>query len=264
MSKQTQIVATIGPGSDNKETFGKMVDAGLSIVRLNFSWGTHDEHANYIKMVREVAEEKGVRIPILQDLSGPRVQDGAAHGMNPDIDVITEKDLKDLDFGVKQKVDYIALSFVGDADDVVQLKKEIADRGGDIPVIAKIERADALEKAESIMEAADGMMIARGDLGDNTPFETLPFSQKRLVKIAKDQKKPIITATEMMESMINNPRPTRAEVTDVAYAVMLQTDAVMLSAESAVGKYPVETITAMTRVIVEAEKHTESNFNLLA
>jgi pyruvate kinase len=233
-----------------------MVDAGLGAARLNFSWGSYEDFTHYIETVRAVASERGVRIPIIQDLSGPRVQEKQGHEFNTHADrILTDKDLRDLDFGVEHKVEYVAQSYVGTADDVLLLRREIAKRGSNARIIAKVERQSALDHIDEIIEAADAIMIARGDLGNELPLEKIPYIELALIKRVRAAGKPVITATQMMLTMVDNPLPSRAEVTDVAYAVLHGSDATMLSEETARGKYPVEAVTMMHKVIVEAEKH---------
>jgi len=180
-------------------------------------------------------------------------------GMNlPGVDVsapcLSEKDAADLEFGIGQGVDYVALSFVRKASEISSLKERIRARGADIPVIAKIEKAEAIEGLEAILEESDGIMIARGDLGVELSTEEIPVLQKKLITRANEAGKIVITATQMMESMIENPRPTRAEASDVANAVFDGTDALMLSGETAVGKYPVKAVEIMVKVALEAEQ----------
>ena len=169
------------------------------------------------------------------------------------IPALTEKDRKDLEFGLKHDVDLVAISFVRSASDVREVRELILDQGGDVPVIAKLEKPQALEQLEEIFEAADGVMVARGDLGVEMLPEQVPIIQKHVIRRAAEWRKPVIIATQMLESMIENPRPTRAEASDVANAIFDGTDAVMLSAETASGKYPVEAVDMMARIIEEAE-----------
>ncbi len=171
---------------------------------------------------------------------------------------LTEKDLDDLDFILKQPVNWIALSFVRSPQDILDLKKRIAKRKHPAKVIAKIEKSEAIAVLDEIIEAADAIMIARGDLGIEFPLERLPALQKKIIRKCRDKARPVIVATQMMESMINNPTPTRAEVTDVANAVLDGADTVMLSGETAVGKYPVQVVQAVNRILSEAEKYTTS------
>jgi len=173
---------------------------------------------------------------------------------------LTNKDREDLRFGIAQGVDYVALSFVRGPDDVVAAKKLITECGGDVPVIAKIERLEAVACLESLLEEADGIMIARGDLGVEMGPEAVPVLQKRIIAKANHRRRLVITATQMLESMTQHPRPTRAEASDVANAVFDGTDAVMLSAETAVGQYPVETVRVMDRIVRAAEEGTEPSF----
>ncbi|MBI4119000.1 MAG: hypothetical protein HY452_01935 [Parcubacteria group bacterium] len=258
---QAQIVATLGPASKDKETIKQMIAHHMDVVRLNFSWGTHAEHAYYISMVRELAQELKRKVPILQDLSGPRLKTENGHKINPDAtEVITEKDIFDLKFGLEQNVDYVAMSYVGEKKDVLEIKKHIKKLGGQMPVIAKIERRVAVEKIDEIIDAADGIMVARGDLGYEVPIEQIPFIQNMIIRKCKTAAKPVITATQMMLSMKENPAPTRAEVTDVAFAIISGSDAVMLSDETANGKYPVAAVTIMEKIVLEAEKYLKINY----
>lgn len=255
-TSKVQIVATIGPVSGTQEMLGKLIDGGMDVMRLNFSHGLHDEHAGYITNLRAAALARGVRIPIIQDLSGPRTTTETGHGFDTAKLEITEKDLQDLDFGVAQKVDYIAQSYVGTADDVLAMKEQITRRGAAIPLIAKIERHEAVQAIDSIIAVADAIMIARGDLGESVPLEEIPFIEQVIIEKCNAAGKPVITATQMMLSMVNSETPTRAEVTDVAFAVIEGTDAIMLSEETARGLHPEETVRMMERIALEAERHS--------
>jgi pyruvate kinase len=184
-----------------------------------------------------LGEHKGINLP----------------GIALSIPALTEKDRADLEFGLKHGVDMIAVSFVRSGADVGTAKQLIAAHGSDVPVIAKLEKPQALEHLEEILEVTDGVMVARGDLGVEMPPEKVPIIQKHIIRRASDWRKPVITATQMLESMVENPRPTRAEASDVANAVFDGTDAVMLSAETASGRYPREAVTMMARIVVEAE-----------
>jgi len=170
------------------------------------------------------------------------------------VPALTEKDKEDVLFGIENGVDIIALSFVRKADDVLELKELIRVKGKNIPVIAKIEKPEAVKNIDSILEVADGIMVARGDLGVELPVEKVPAIQKQLIRKANEKGKPVITATQMLKSMVDLPFPTRAEVSDIANAVLDGTDALMLSEETAVGKYPVRVIKTMAKVIQEADK----------
>ena len=262
MNSKAQIMATIGPATESRETICKMIEQGMAIARLNFSWGTHAEHAGYIKNIREAAKEYEKIIPIVQDLSGPRIQDQAGHRFNAEMPgILTDKDLVDLKFGIKQNIDYVAMSFIGSAKDIFKLREKMAEFGKIIPIIAKVEREIGVLNIDEIIKASDAVMVARGDLGNEIPLEQIPFVQKDMVAKCKLKGKPAIVATEMMLSMMKSPTPVRSDVTDVAYAILNGADCVMLSEETAIGKYPVETVGMIQKIIIEAERHTE-NFKI--
>jgi len=302
---RTRIVATLGPATDSEERIRALIDAGVDVVRLNFSHGTHEEHGRRIAIVRKVAA--GRPVAILQDLGGPKLRldrhiagkpgdvvelalpptvrpgdpvllaDGIMQlevieggrcrvvtggdippgkGINLpssrlDIGPITDKDRRDLAFGVANGVDMVALSFVERADDLKEAK------ASGLPIIAKIERAGAVERMEEIVRAADGVLVARGDLGVEIPIERVPLTQKRLIALANREAKPVITATQMLRSMVDSRLPTRAEATDVANAVLDGTDAVMLSEETAIGQHPVEAVQMMRRILEQTEPALE-------
>ena len=259
-----QIVATIGPASKGRAVVARMVSCGLGAARLNFSWGTYAEHAEYIRMIRTAAKVARRSIPIIQDLSGPRSQGKNGHRFDiRSTAVITKKDIRDLAFGVEHGVDYVAMSFVGHPREIVQLRKLIHGLGGDIPIIAKIERRVALGRLPEILRVSDAIMVARGDLGNEIPLEKIPWTEKMIIEQCKKAHKPVITATQMLLSMTENPTPTRAEVTDVFFAIMNGSDAVMLSEETANGKFPVDAVTMMQRIILEASKHYQGKINQL-
>jgi pyruvate kinase len=326
---RTKIVCTLGPSSSSRDALRNLVEAGLSVARINFSHSTHEQHAETIALVRDVAREFGKPIAILGDLQGPRIRigdlpaplalaDGSdvvlaveTHASGADIPVtyaalasdihvgdrilindglielvvldvhaprvtarvlhggplsshkginlpgvhvsapsITDKDREDVAFAVEQDLDYIALSFVRKAEDIGELRRLIPKS---MLVVAKIEKDSALENIEAIARASDGVMVARGDLGVELPFEEVPYAQKRIIALCNRLGRPVITATQMLESMITHPRPTRAEASDVANAILDGTDAVMLSAETAAGQYPRLAVEAMTRIITEIE-----------
>lgn len=262
MASRTQIVCTIGPASKSPAMLDALIAAGMDVARLNFSHGTHEEHAQEIRDIRAAAQRGGTTIPIIQDLSGPRVQEGVTHHLDASAtSVITEKDLNDLEFGLSQGVEYVCQSFVGSAKDMEQLRAEIATRtsnlsGSNPPkTMAKVERKEALDDIENIVKASDAVMLGRGDLGQNIPIEQVPFAEATVVHFCKEFDTPVIVATQMLESMVENPEPTRAEVTDIAYAIILGADAIMLSEESAIGKHPVEAVAVMEKVALEAEKY---------
>lgn len=253
---RTQIVVTLGPATKERATIRALIVHGMDVARLNFSWGTHEEHAGYIARTREAAVKAGRRIPLIQDLSGPRIQDGDNHRLDTSAkEVLTEKDIVDLAFGLRQRVDYVCLSFVREARDIMRLQEAIAKRNGDAKVMAKIERAEALANLDGIIAVSDAVMIGRGDLRKSIPLERIPFVESVIIKKCNAARKPVITATQMLLSMTERSEPTCAEITDVAYAVILGSDAMMLSEETARGKYPVEAVQMMGRIIREAETH---------
>jgi pyruvate kinase len=341
IQRRAKIVATLGPASNTEPVFRELVRAGVDVVRLNFSHGTHEEKLALIQMIRKVSREERKPLCILGDLQGPKIRtsklkdhqpvllkagqrltitprevpgtaslvgttfktlaenveqgsrillsdglielrvhevDGADvvceiinggmlgenKGINlPGIPVrvpsLTDKDTEDLEFAIKNGVDAIAVSFVRTAEDVRLVRNRVSAYGGETWIIAKLEKPQAIRHLDDILQAADGIMVARGDLGVEVPPEKVPAIQKHIIQRAAEYRKPVITATQMLESMIENPRPTRAEVSDVANAVYDGTDAVMLSGESAVGKYPVETVSMMARIVSEAERHMKDS-----
>lgn len=257
MESKTKIVATIGPASESKEVILEFIKHNLNIARLNFSWDTHEGHKRIINHIREASNECGKEISIMQDLSGPREQDGKDHhfGGKEGSDVITEKDKNDLYFGIEQNVDYVALSFVGTANDIIELRNLIKEKGGNQKIIAKIERKIGFENIDEILEVTDGVMVARGDLGNEYPLEEIPFIQHKIIEKCNAKGKMVIVATQMMLSMVDSPTPSRAEVSDVAYAIIDGADGVMLSEESATGKHPVEAVAMMEKIALASEKH---------
>lgn len=256
MNSKAQIVATIGPAMRDKKIIKEMILHNMDAVRLNFSWGLLEDHLAYIKNIREEAEKAGKVIPVIGDLSGPRIQEKTEHEFNTEAsEIITEKDLADLKFIIEQDMDYAAMSFVGSGKDIQELREKMRDLGKVVPIVAKIERKAAVDNIDEIIKNADAVMIARGDLGNEIPLEQIPFVEKDIIQKCKMAGKPVIVATQMMLSMMDSPLPTRAEVTDIAYAIINGADAVMLSEESAMGKYPLEAVMMMEKGILEAEKH---------
>ncbi|HTW32365.1 MAG TPA: pyruvate kinase [Candidatus Sulfotelmatobacter sp.] len=333
--RRAKIICTIGPACSSEVAMRDLLRLGMDIARLNFSHGTHEDHAHNIQRLRRAAQREGRTVCVLQDLQGPKIRTGVLERHEPvllkpgsvvtitpqnipgnatristtfpdlarelmagarvllsdglielrvrsvrgddvvcdvlnggmlgehkginlpgvalSIPALTEKDHKDLEFGLKHGVDAVAISFVRSAADVSAVKQIIASHDSDVPVIAKLEKPQAIDHLEEILEAADGVMVARGDLGVEMAPEKVPVIQKHVIRRAGACRKPVITATQMLESMIENPRPTRAEASDVANAVFDGTDAVMLSAETASGKYPRESVSIMSRIVVEAE-----------
>ncbi len=258
----TQLIATIGPASGAREKIRMMLDAGMDVARLNGAWGDHEQYESFIAPLRAEAQALRRNIPIILDLPGPRVQEGQEHhaGTGP---LLTERDCEHIAFGVKHAIEYFAQSYVGRAEDVERLREEITRHGGRAKIIAKIERKEALQDIQAIVRVADAIMIARGDLGNEIPLETIPFVQADLIKAARRGKRPVIVATEMLSSMVDQDRPSRADVTDIVTAVMQGADAVMLSNETATGQFPIESVDAMEKTLLEAEKHIAITRRLL-
>ena len=257
MASKTYVIATMGPSCEKKEILSDMIKHHMDMARLNFSWGTYDWHKQIIKNIRECAKENNISIPIIQDLSGPRVQEGSSHhfGGEENEEVITEKDKENLAFGIEQGVEYIAMSFVGKPSDITELRNLIKEKGGNQKIIAKIERKIAVENLDEIIKVSDGIMVARGDLGNEFPLEKIPFIQHYIIEECKKAEKMVIVATQMLLSMVNSSTPTRAEVSDVAYAILDGADGVMLSEESAKGNYPVDAVLMMEKIALVAEQH---------
>ena len=260
-----QIVATIGPASDNPEILDEMIKAGTDIVRLNFFWPGPEESIKRIKMIREIARSNNTKVLILADLPGPRIQDKDGHTYKVNtLKALTENDRELIKFGVENSLDYISVSFVGNSEDIIDCRNEIKKWNGKQKIIAKIERKEALEDIDKIIEVADAIMIARGDLGNEVALEKIPFIQEEIIKKCKHAGKPVITATQMLYSMKDNPTPTRAEATDVVNAILEGSDAIMLSEETSIGKYPIRAVYVMEHLALEAESHLQNaKFNLL-
>ncbi len=265
MNSRVQIVATIGPASNKLEILKPMIEAGMDIARINFTWIDLTNDDDRIMAIRTVAKECGRIIPIIADLPGPRVQEAGGHTYNPSpSSSLTTKDEEMLKFCVENEIEYVALSFVANVEDITRYRNAIKKYGGTQKIIAKIERRAAVDALDEIISAADAAMVARGDLGKEVPLEEIPFIQKAIITKANIAHKPVITATQMMFSMIDHKEPTRAEVADVEEAVASGSDAVMLSEETASGQFPVEAVTMMERVITATERHyAERSINTL-
>ena len=330
---RTKIVATIGPGSAHPETIRRMLDAGMTVARINFSHGDHEGHTKTAALLRQVAAQEGKVLAILGDLQGPKLRLGhvKAGGMmlspgdeivltphpgqpamihlpHPDliaaaqpgnrlvigdgeveftvaekrgdtlrvivtvagllesrkgvnapgvdlpISCLSDKDREDLELICELDFDYVALSFVRTAYDIQELRELMEHKPRQIPIIAKVEKSEAIDNLLAIRDAADGIMVARGDLGIEMPPQELPLLQKRIIAACNEAGKPVITATQMLQSMVEHPRPTRAEASDVANAILDGTDAVMLSGETATGKYPVESVLMMKQIAEITER----------
>lgn len=334
--RKTKIICTIGPASDNKEMLTKLVSAGMNVMRLNFSHGTHEEHLKKIQLLEDINTQLKTNVSLLLDTKGPEIRTGDFENgcavfekgqqcticFQPDLkgtskrfsvtyenlfkdvtcgstilvndgqieltvqrieckdiictcqnngevkdkrginvpgiklsfDYLSQKDIADITFGCTQPFNFIAASFVRRAQDVIDIKKLLIENGrSDIQIIAKIENREGVENIDEILDIADGIMVARGDLGVEVPAEDVPLIQKETIIKCKDRGKLVITATQMLESMQQNPRPTRAEVSDVANAIYDGTDAIMLSGESASGKYPEEAVLTMDKIALKTE-----------
>ncbi len=264
MTPHTVIIATVGPASKDRDVLCEMGAAGMDIARLNFAW-IHDkaEALAQIGAVHAAAAACGRVLPILADLPARRVAQAQGHTYDPDAPLLTAQDEVLLALCVAQKVKYFALSFVDGAEDIEALRQRVQGLGGVQKIIAKIERRAALEKLDEILAAADGIMLARGDLGAEVPLEDIPFVQQDIVQRAKAAGKPVIVATQMLLSMTQNLEPTRAEVADVAQAVVEGADAVMLSEETATGRYPAQAVAMMARIAREAEARAPHPINPL-
>jgi pyruvate kinase len=335
MIRRTKIVATLGPACSNPKILERIIQAGVDVVRINFSHGTREQHIELVELTRSLARAAGRTVGVLADLQGPKIRIGKfKHGkirlevgdqfvldaycelgdqekvgldykeLPNDLEAgatlmlddgrivlsvsavkehqvfcvveqggvlsnnkginrkggglgapaLTSKDLEDIKVAAELGADYLAVSFVRSGDDIRQARELMQEAGGKGMIMAKIERSEAILALDDILEASDAIMVARGDLAVEVGDAAVPALQKRMIRSARTNNKLVVTATQMMESMITNPIPTRAEVSDVANAVLDGTDAVMLSAESAAGEYPVEAVEAMARVCLETEK----------
>ena len=334
--KKTKIVATLGPGCNNKTMLSRLIRSGVNVFRINFSHATYDEADSHIDLIRSLNKELDTNVAIMVDLQGPKIrigqmQDGVVFkrgdifslitskeivgnkekaslsydgfakdvrkgdtvliddgklifevissnkkdevklkniqggkltskkGVNlPNTKIstpsLTKKDKKDLLYAISKELDWVALSFVRDANDMIKLRELIQKESEEkIPIIAKIEKPEAIKNIEDIIQNSDGIMVARGDLGIEIPSEEVPLIQKKIVYLAKRHRIPVIIATQMMESMIDSIKPSRAEVNDVANSVMDGADAIMLSAETSIGKYPAEVVTQISKIITTVE-----------
>jgi pyruvate kinase len=339
--RRAKIVCTLGPASQSQEMLEALLDAGMDVARLNFSHGSHEQHAENIAKLRAASLKVRKAVGILGDLQGPKIRTGRfitgstelkegatfsittdesvkgnddivsttypllAQDVNPGdrillddgllelkvietdkkqllrtqvvvggtlknnkginlpgvavrADALTPKDREDLIFGIKAGVDFIALSFVRQPSDLDMARQAMAEVGRTVPIIAKLEKPEAIARLDAILDKTDGVMVARGDLGVEIPPEEVPAVQKDIVRRANSRGLPVIVATQMLNSMIDNPRPTRAEASDVANAVFDGADAVMLSGETASGKYPIESVQMMDRIVLAAESATRA------
>lgn len=243
MKRHVKIVCTLGPASSSAEVIERMLKAGMDIARLNLAYGTLEEHGQLISQVRLLSQKLKLSTGILLDLPGLKYRVG-------DIRAVFGEHIE---FADSQKVDFIALSFISSIRQVKEVKVLLKKVNADIPIIVKIEQAQALEQSGAILEVGDGIMVARGDLALEISIEKVPLAQKQLIKESNHRGKLVITATQMLESMTRSATPTRAEATDVANAILDGSDALMLSEETATGSYPIEATEMMARIALEAE-----------
>ena len=345
MQRRTKIVATLGPATDDPKVLDKLIEAGVDVVRLNFSHDLAEVHKQRAELVRDRAQAHGRQIGVIADMQGPKIRIGRFKGKRVRLEegqrfvidaelpldagdatrvgltykalpkdvargatlllddgrivlwvdevsgaeivcrvvvggelsdnkgvnrqggglsahALTDKDREDIKSAAQIQADYVAISFPRNAKDIEEARALLRAAGGTGGIVAKIERAEAVEAIEEIIRVSDAIMLARGDLGVEIGDAALPPVQKRIIRLARKMNRVVITATQMMESMIENAIPTRAEVSDVANAVLDGTDAVMLSAETATGKHPVAAVAAMDRVCREAEKEDEAAFSM--
>jgi pyruvate kinase len=241
--RHVKIVCTLGPASSSPEIIEGMLKGGMDVARFNLAHGTLQEHSQRISEVRQLSQKLKLPVGILLDLPGLKL----GHG---DVKAVFGKHL---DFAFAEDADFVALSFISSVRQVREVKRLLREIKADIPVITKIEEARALEESGAMIEAGEGIMVARGDLALDISIEKVPMAQKRLIKEANRQGKPVITATQMLESMVRSDTPTRAEAADVANAVLDGSDALMLSEETAIGSYPVEATETMVKIALEAE-----------
>ncbi len=257
MRTRVSIIATVGPACADEATLRAMAEGGMDAARFNFSWKGSTDFKRDLGAVRAAAAASRRKLLLIGDLPGPRVQEGRGHTYDAAAAFsLTERDEEFARFCIDEGFTHIALSFVGSGDDMRRSRERIERLGGGtLKLIAKIERKSAVLDIDRILKAADAVMVARGDLGREIPLPTLPFVQRDIIRRAGAAGKPSIVATQMLESMVREPEPTRAEVTDISQAILEGADAVMLSEETAVGARPVEAVRAMESIALEAERH---------
>jgi len=248
-----QIVATIGPDSGKKQNLQELQEAGATVFRLNMSHGTHAEHKGYIENIKSIGDT-----PIIMDLSGPRVDTSKGeHGYDPTQPSLTAKDIHDLSFGINNKVDWFALSFPSDAEDILRLKKEMKKIGTTLPIMAKIEHGTAVKNIEEIITAADAVMVGRGDLGKMIGLENTPATTLAIIRSCRQRKTPVIIATEILESMHEKEAPTRAEATDAWLHGYSGATGILLSGETAIGKHPAKAVQWASKLFAQGKKDRE-------
>ncbi|OHA92003.1 MAG: hypothetical protein A3J09_00705 [Candidatus Zambryskibacteria bacterium RIFCSPLOWO2_02_FULL_51_21] len=255
-NSKAQIIVTIGPASEDLPVLEEMLSHQMDVVRFNFAWSDFREREKQMAIIRELEKKSGKKIPIIQDLPGPRRTGVNGHSYDLSAaDVLSLQDKSSIAFGAEHGLDWIALSFVGSAAEVEACREEVKRVSGKQKIMAKIERQAALDNLDAIIASSDAVMVARGDLGNEVPIESIPFLQAEIIRKCKTAGKPVVVATEMLLSMVKNDRPTRAEVTDVANAIIQGSDAVMLSEETSIGAHPVEAVAVMEKILAESERH---------
>ncbi|MAZ30394.1 hypothetical protein CL655_03910 [bacterium] len=250
-----QIAATLGPSSSDEATLEAMLRAGVQVARLNFSWGTHEDHQRFVHQVRLAAGRLGRRIIIMQDLSGPRVQEGVCHTFDPEADVVTDKDLADIDALVDLEINYVAQSFARDAADIEAVRSALAAQGSAAKVIAKVERLEALENLDEILTAADGVLVGCGDLSCVVPTERLPFVIKDIVRRARHAHVPCMVLARSEASVVPDTPVLFSDAIAAAQLVLDGASALLLSHETATGDRPVDSIANLRSVVDTALKH---------
>ena len=235
----TKIVATIGPAVESLDSMVSLINAGASVFRFNLKHNTHNWHSERIIRAEKASQIAKKPIAILLDLPGPHKQDSLAATL--------KRNLKDLSLAGRHEVDFVVLSYILNKKDVKLFREQVKKLSLTAKILAKIETKQALKNFEEILDLVDGVMIGRGDLGRDIPVEQVPYYQKKIIKFCLEAGKPVITATEMLKSMVSSSIPTRAEVSDIANAVLDNTDAIMLSEETALGKYPFKAVSVMKK-----------------
>jgi pyruvate kinase len=292
--RHTKIIATVGPATETPEKLAQLITSGVDIIRLNMAHGSGEWVTNLVKRVRDVSADTQRHVAVMMDVKGPEIRTGPVAdaielkvgdtfefftqtpsegvagvvvnypglpGVDVNLPSLTEKDIKDVTVGVAAGIDFVALSFVRKADDIAVLRKLLDSLGSKARIIAKIEDQSGLKNLVEIVKATDAVMVARGDLGIEIDYFTLPLVQTRIVDVCLTEGKPVIIATHLLESMISAPMPTRAEISDICNAVRERADAVMLSGETTTGMYPLECVEVMKNILKTTEPTDKRGIN---
>lgn len=255
---RAQIVGTIGRSTQSINSLRILIESGMDAVRLDLKEGSLEEHRQAIACIRMAAAEHQRYIPIVGDLPGPSAELRKESKYDTHaLSIFTDLDREFTHFCIEQGIDYIGLPYVGSATDIEDVHRFLWEQNNQIRVLARVERVEALRNIEDILKVADGLVIDRKELSQKIPLEQVPYVQQNLIRKANWHHTPVITATDMLHSMIEKPLPTRAEVSDIAYAIMNGTDGILLDEETAKGNYPIEAVQMMERIIIEAERHME-------